>query len=483
MKKILISWIAADKDFKLNSSEVSGEGPTAEIHKKEEYCYDEHIIFYADKKDAEKAENLVRQLKRWSPDRIITKRCLDVDDIYDVKKIKTRVDGFIKGIADQDIYIFTPPGTKAMFAAWFLVAIQGYANIHLIQIRDKKYVKKDQYEIEEIEIQRDSFTGVLLGEKNIRKPDGHTFITKSLERIYQDAHTIAQTDRITLLIKGDTGTGKEHLANYFHQSSIRNSKIFTAINCTAFNDELLLSELFGHVKGAFTGAIADKIGIFEKANGGTVFMDEIGDISPRMQAVLLRFLNDLTFIPVGSTEKKEVDLNLVFATNKDLEEECEKGNFRKDLYYRICWPDLELPSIQEMQPEEKFIFINKFVEKYAAELKRDEIEFDSGANELLTKYHFPGNIREIEMLIFRFYALNKGGKITIKDFPKVIFSRMTKYLESDNPLDICQKKIIEDTLIKCNYNLSKSAQKLNISLNTLKTRIQKYNITLPKNRR
>ena len=220
----------------------------------------------------------------------------------------------------------------------------------------------------------------------------------------------------TVLVEGESGTGKELVARAIHTHSPRAGAPFVPVNCTALTESLLESELFGHARGAFTGAVSAKRGLFETANGGTMFLDEIGDMGPKMQAQLLRTLQDGEVKPVGGSEPIRVDVRLVCATNKDLDEEVKAGRFREDLYFRINVVTVHLPPLRERR-EDVPILVAHFLAKLARRERRSAAALSPEALKLLNAYGWPGNVRELENAIERAVAVAKGNVVTPSDLP------------------------------------------------------------------
>ncbi|NLT22676.1 MAG: sigma-54-dependent Fis family transcriptional regulator, partial [Syntrophorhabdus sp.] len=223
--------------------------------------------------------------------------------------------------------------------------------------------------------------------------------SEAMVEVYKTIEKI-KNSRATILILGETGTGKELVARAIHFNSIRSEKPFLPVNCAALAETLLESELFGYVKGAFTGAVRDKQGVFEVAHGGTVFLDEIGDISPRLQQILLRVLENGEIQPVGSTVRRKVDVRVVAATNRDLGNMVKQGTFRADLYYRLNVISLELPPLR-MRTEDIAMLAGHFLRKYAAENEKAINDMSRDALQLLERYTWPGNVRELENVVER----------------------------------------------------------------------------------
>jgi len=303
---------------------------------------------------------------------------------------------------------------------------------------------------------------------------------KMLE-LYDLIKDIAKTNS-TVLINGESGTGKELIANAIHFNSERIKKPFVKVNCGVLAENLLESELFGHVKGSFTGAIRDKMGRFEIANGGTIFLDEIGDISPNMQLKLLRVLQEGEFERVGGTETIKVDVRIIAATNRDLNSMMMKGEFRQDLYYRLNVIPLEVPPLRERKDDIPLL-ITHFLDKFVKQFKKKIESIDDDVMKCLQYYNWQGNIRELENLLERAVVLNKSGKLTLKDFPPYVVQQegdIQVDLDADGNLidivDSYEKQIILKALRENNYNKLRTAEKLGIHRSTFMSKLKKYEI-------
>jgi DNA-binding NtrC family response regulator len=224
---------------------------------------------------------------------------------------------------------------------------------------------------------------------------------------------------VTVLILGESGTGKELVARAVHQQSDRSGRAFVDVNCAAMTDSLLESELFGHVKGAFTGATSARRGLFETASSGTLFMDEVGELSPTTQARLLRVLQEETIRPVGSSESRKVNVRIIAATNRDLAKEVEAGRFRQDLYYRLNVFSIELPPLRERRADIPAL-VDHFVQKHGARLGRGRPHVDPAALDVLSSYAWPGNVRELENTMERALVLCRGDTITAELLPATL---------------------------------------------------------------
>lgn len=291
----------------------------------------------------------------------------------------------------------------------------------------------------------------------------------------------AAKSNASILITGESGVGKEVLAKYIHNRSKRKNGHFIAVNCHAFPETLLESELFGHEKGAFTGALERRIGRFEAAHGGTLFLDEIGEMPVNIQAKLLRTLETKTIERIGSNRTINVDLRLISATNKDLLCEIDRGIFREDLYYRINTISIEVPPLRERR-EDLPALIDFFIEKSTVEQKKRVTDIESSVMDFLLSYDYPGNIRELKNIIERLVVLAEDGVIREKYLPK----HRKKYIHIENhtgeikPLrEVIREveaKYINEIIMKCNGNLSEAARYLDISRRHLYNKIAEYNL-------
>jgi DNA-binding NtrC family response regulator len=293
----------------------------------------------------------------------------------------------------------------------------------------------------------------------------------------------------TVFVHGESGTGKELVARAIHTHSPRAGGAFVPVNCTALTESLLESELFGHAKGAFTGAIASKRGLFEMANGGTLFLDEIGDMGPKMQAQLLRTLQDGEVRPVGGAEPIRVDVRLVCATNKDLEEEVKEGRFREDLYFRINVVTIRLPPLRERR-EDIPVLVGHFLHKLALRERREPAAMSPEALRLLSGYAFPGNVRELENAIERAVAVAKGNVILPSDLPPEVGGGPEPGAGAETggilgevgnrpTLAELERRYIQLVLGEVGGNKKKAAEKLGIDRRTLYRALERGGEPLP----
>jgi len=293
--------------------------------------------------------------------------------------------------------------------------------------------------------------------------------SKQMQAVFELIRRVAHV-RSTVLVMGRSGTGKELVAKAIHYNGARKDKPFVAINCAAIPEMLLESELFGHVKGAFTGATGSKPGLFEEADGGTLLLDEIGELPPAMQAKLLRTLQERTIRRVGATRSVEVDVRLIAATNQPLDERVRNGVFRKDLFYRLNVISIELPPLIK-HPEDIPLLAQHFLEKYAGEHGRRVPELSAEALKVLLNYEWPGNVRELENTIERALALNISGVIRPEDLPAMQHLDAAHLLRSGNADNMSLRELedryILEVLERTRGNQVKAAQILGIDRKTL----------------
>jgi transcriptional regulator with GAF, ATPase, and Fis domain len=284
----------------------------------------------------------------------------------------------------------------------------------------------------------------------------------------------------TVLLLGETGTGKEMLARYVHTASARAQAPFIAINCAALTETLLESELFGHEKGAFTGAVAQKVGRFELADGGSLFLDEIGDISPSTQVKLLRVLQEQEFVRVGGTRTVACDVRIIAATNRDLKKAMAAGTFREDLFYRQNVFPINLPALRERR-EDVAVLADHFAVRSSLHLGVKTLRIGNDAMALLTAHDWPGNIRELENVIERAVLMCDGDVIDASHLPRDIAGVTSDALpeRGDSSLWDYERAMIVKALQDHHWNQSKASRALGISRDNLRYRVKKYNIERP----
>ncbi len=312
--------------------------------------------------------------------------------------------------------------------------------------------------------------------EEVEIPAGFMGRSGAIKNILADVHRIAQSDA-TVLIRGESGTGKELVANAIHYASPRAKGPFLAVNCASLPETLLESELFGHEKGAFTGAVSRRLGRFELADKGTIFLDEIGDISPAIQVKLLRVLESRKIQRLGGGNDIPVDIRILAATNRDLESKMQNGEFREDLFYRLNVIPLTIPPLRERR-EDILPLVEHFIEKYSNKNNKTVKGITPEAKDLLLNHSWPGNVRELENLIERAFVLAPGDVIDLKDLDPFI-SQRTQVSEGgfDNlNLEYIEKMAIIEALKRTEGSLSKAAEMLGIHRNSIRLKIKKYGI-------
>ncbi|MBL0225874.1 MAG: sigma-54-dependent Fis family transcriptional regulator [Geobacteraceae bacterium] len=308
--------------------------------------------------------------------------------------------------------------------------------------------------------------------------DAIIFRSQAFREVYDLTLQVAESDA-NILIMGESGTGKELIAAALHRNSPRRDQPFVSLNCAALSDTLLESQLFGHVRGAFTGAVMNQKGLLEEADGGTLFLDEIGDVSPAVQAKLLRVTQEKDFIVLGSTRTRKVDVRFVAATNKDLMNEVKEGRFREDLYYRLNVISITLPPLRDRR-EDIEPLARHFLAVTTRRMKKDVRDIDADALQALLQYDWPGNVRELENVIERAVILARSGVITSALLP--LGARRETFPITTNvaplvSLDNIERQHITAILKETGFNKSRAAEILGISRKTLDRKIAEYGLT------
>jgi len=315
-----------------------------------------------------------------------------------------------------------------------------------------------------------------------------------MQEVYRLIRKVAPTDS-TVLIRGDSGTGKELIARAIHFNSPRKQKRFVPVDCGVLAKELLESELFGHVKGSFTGAIVSKPGLFEIADGGSIFLDEIGDTSPNFQSKLLRVIQEREFTPVGGVKPKKVDLRLIVATNKDLEKLVEENKFREDLFYRLNVITIVIPPLKERKDDIPLLAYH-FLRKYAKEMKKGIKSISVDVMNVLTAYSWPGNVRQLENVIERAIVMAEGHTVTTEHLPFAVRTEMAhpntpipknseelkevKKKLRESAVESIEKSFILDALTRNDWNITRSSKDVGMQRPNFQALMRKYNIRTEK---
>jgi two-component system NtrC family response regulator len=314
--------------------------------------------------------------------------------------------------------------------------------------------------------------------------------SKKMQEIYRLIAKVAPTNS-TVLITGESGTGKELIARAIHFNSQRKDRQFVPVDCAVLSENLLESELFGHVKGSFTGAIVTKPGLFEVADGGSLFLDEIGNISMAMQSKLLRFIQEREFTPVGGTKLKKVDVRLIAATNKDLEEKIKEGAFREDLFYRLNIVPISLPPLRERKEDIPLLAMH-FLKKYCQDMGRNPKALSQAGMEMLMRYPWPGNVRELENIIERAVIMTEEETILPKHLPLPLQERpegitftvpktneelreLKRHLR-DKAIEEVERLFVLDALSRNDWNVTRSSKDVGMLRPNFQALMRKHNI-------
>lgn len=295
--------------------------------------------------------------------------------------------------------------------------------------------------------------------------------SEAMQKVFKQVLSVAHSNS-SVIITGESGTGKELIAKAIHSNSPRKYFPMVSVHCGALTESLLESELFGHEKGAFTGAMYNRKGRFEMADSGTIFLDEISTVSAKMQVELLRVLESKTFMRVGGNKEIVSDFRVICATNRDLKQMVDAGTFREDLYYRLNVVNIHVPPLRERK-EDIPLLTEYFIKKYCTSMNKPVIPIEQSVLTHLAKLDFPGNIRELENMIERAIVIGNGKRITLKDFP-LVQNFVNSTVES---LDQQEKLHIEHILNKYNWNISRSAKALQVDRVTLYSKIKKFSLT------
>ncbi|GAB3950090.1 hypothetical protein GCM10028805_27380 [Spirosoma harenae] len=481
---ILISWYAYKNDFDKIGGEihVKEDGPTMQFHEwfYKQANYEKHVLLStAREADGDQAiDRLKTAILRKYPHRVIEPHFVDVSDPIDLVSIKNKVERILLQYRECDIDIFFSPGTSAMQVSWYICHTTLNLQTRLLQTRSAIFTMSKKPELLEmsVEVSRVPYSAIIAEQQTQRtSPPDDYLITESLKPIYERARLVAKAERVSCLIYGASGTGKEHLARYIRQQSVRYDRPFVTVNCSALGDQLLESRLFGYVRGAFTDAREDRKGYFEEANGGTLFLDEIGDISPYMQQSLLRVLQEGEIIPVGDTKARKVNVRVLAATHRDLETMCAQGHFRWDLYYRLAVVELSIPMLSQRGDTEKRALLDFFLKRVRKEFGKQNLRLSAEAREQLIRYPFPGNVRELLNLITQL-AVFAEEEISMADLPPRITRPSVSSSETFNWEEV-EKNLLIRALNFFKGNQRRAWQAVGYkSLSTFRKKLKDYGI-------
>jgi two-component system response regulator HupR/HoxA len=429
-----------------------------------------HVILCDQRMPGMSGVEFLRQVREHWPDvvRIIISGYTDTQDI-------------IKGVNDAGIYqyILKPWQPEAL-----LETVRSAAQVNRLQRQNERLsleVRTAEPVLrKKVEAKREFLRSRYHFAQITRAPDS------PMSGICDMASQLAPYD-ISILLAGESGTGKELLARAIHYGSSRAEGEFVIENCGAMSDQILESELFGHKKGAFTGAFEDRIGLFEQADGGTIFLDEIGDTSPAFQVKLLRVLQEGEIRPLGSSRSRHVDVRVLSATNRDLEEEVRAGRFREDLYYRLTQFVIQVPPLRD-RPMDVPLIAMDLLERARKTLNKTATGFTDEALESLAGYRWPGNVRELQNEIFRMLALSTFRTLGAELLSPKVLRAAARDQEGDmqrvegatgnlkERLESLESHIIKETLIRHRWNKSRAAQELGLSRVGLRAKLQRYGL-------
>jgi DNA-binding NtrC family response regulator len=349
---------------------------------------------------------------------------------------------------------------------------KGRLQIDELEMRIARALRQQNLEVENVSLrqQLESKFGMenIIGE------------SPAMKEVFDVIQQVAPTP-VTVLLQGESGTGKELVARAIHQLSPRHRQPLVTVHCAALTPSLLESELFGHEKGAFTGANERRIGRFEQAQGGTLFLDEIGEIDATLQIKLLRFLGERSFERVGSNKTLSADVRIIAATNKNLDDLVKAGTFREDLYYRLCVVEIRLPALRERKSDIPLL-AQAFLKEFAREMGKDLKDFTADSLETLINYPWPGNVRELRSALERAVVLSRGDRITVRDLPAALRAGdglvppQRLLAQNDLTVEEAEKQLIIRALQEAGGNRTEAAKKIGVSRRTLHRKLHAYHL-------
>lgn len=419
----------------------------------------------------------------------LSKRNFDVDEVFSCEAALKSLAAQKYDVVLTDLRlpdkdgIFLLKSIKANYPATQVILMTGYADIRTavesIKAGAFDYVSKPVIPEEILKKIEDALAKKNPAiQKKAETKEGISYIkgtSEQADKLYEYIQLVAPT-QMTVLINGESGSGKEYIARLIHEKSKHKNGPFIAVDCGAIPKELAASEFFGHVKGAFTGAVSDKTGYFVSASGGTIFLDEIGNLSYEIQVQLLRALEERKVKPVGSNKEIEFDVRIISATNENLKKAVTEGRFREDLYHRLNEFSLRALSLRE-RPEDIIVFANHFLSQSNEELGKNVIGFEDKVIRIFKKYPWPGNLREMRNVIKRATLLCKSSFISENDIPAELLA-----CSENTPEDFSSRRekneleLIKEALAKCNNNKSEAARLLKIDRKTLYNRLKHYSL-------
>ncbi|MFC1740119.1 sigma-54 interaction domain-containing protein [Pseudomonadota bacterium] len=425
MEQTLLSWFGTADLKAANSDGDAGSGPVVQALKERDYS---HAMLLCNFKDVDR-KGILKWLEKHTKAEIDFQIVdlpdpTDFDEIY--KKANAGFERCLSKYPSSRITVHLSPGTGAMAAVWVILAKSRYDS-RLIQSSPEQGVKLAliPFDISADYLQaRDKrITDQVIGMKDVNASfETITYRSAAMRRLISKANKVAEQS-VPVLIEGESGTGKERLAQAIHNASPRAEKKFIPVNCGAIPKELIESYLFGHKKGSFTGAVADQVGVFESADSGTVFLDEVGELSKSAQVKLLRVLQEQEIIPIGETKPKKINVRLISATNRSLISEIREGNFREDLFYRLAWAPLYLPPLREREGD-----VSMHIDEQLKSVQSEVLDLDESkhknlsakARNVLLSHGWPGNIRELRATLARAIIWSEDKKLSEQDIKEAL---------------------------------------------------------------
>lgn len=459
-------------------------------------AYDQHLLLWWGKAKERYPSIFLEKLAKQFPKHATEIHALNINNPTDLAEVKAKMEDIIRNkVKNHQLDIFIGPGFLLLQYALFILyhELRTKHTIRLLQNIRKEFTQQLPELVEcrpepSFVSQGMNYLGQSLSQEAV---PATICLIPSVEKQHREAQQIAYAHKYAVLILGESGTGKEHLARLIHDCSPRKAKAFKAINIGSYShmadSNLLRSELFGHEKGAFSGAETTKKGLFEEADGGTLFFDEIGEISPDIQVMLLRVLQEGTFQRVGGTKELKADVRIVAATHKNLPKACEEGAFRWDLYYRLNIARLQTCPWRELPEQERLEFIDWELDHTQQALHKEmdlqiHLSLSPKAKKLLACQRFPGNFRQVSSFIKRLFvsSLDPNQQEQFIDEKSIQQLLRDEFGLDNNSLDLslkeAERKHIQEVLQLKNGHLSKTSKTLGIALNTLKDKIKKYGI-------
>jgi transcriptional regulator with AAA-type ATPase domain len=503
MSRILFSWLDPMADFH-HKSEASDRAPLVRddspnyqlhAHHYQPQSYDAHWLLYSEPEDTRQKHALAFQKRierEFSRNQLVVCH-LGLRSIGDLSEVRDKVAALLQerhrhGATHLDVFFAT--GTAAMVLAWYICHETLQLPTRLVSFTPPNFgYYQDRPPLMEVRVDQSPVPlAATIRQRVVDLPPAGAnrgpILTGATRVVYGQASDLAAAN-CRVIIYGETGTGKEMLARHLHHESPRRDRAFLTINCGGMAENILESELFGHAKGAFTGADREKAGLFEAANGGSLLLDEIGDISPKMQVALLRVLQEGRVRRLGETEERPVDVWVMAATHRDLLAEAVKGRFRWDLYYRLAIGELELPPVRNYSPADRQALLDGLLADAAPTYKRAPLVLAPDAQAYLTDYPFYGNIREMKGLVESLYVL--AARATTVDLSTLrtlgictrLERRRAALLPSEEglaPLQVANREVIAEALRQAK-TLTEAANKLEMgSVNTLRAKMKELGL-------